>query len=51
MIVVLVPKTKMTGAVFSNDVFNGLETVKIVTFDHLVTDTDRTESFFKRKKI
>lgn len=45
MIVVLVPKPELTGAVFSDDLINDFETVKIVTFDHHVTDRDRTESF------
>lgn len=51
MIVVLVPKPELTGAVFSYDLINDFETVKIVTFDHHVTDRDRTESFSRRKKI
>lgn len=42
----------MTGAVFSNDLyFIGLETVKNSNICHLVTDTNKTKAFFKRKKI
>lgn len=51
MIVVLVPKPELTGAVFSDDLINDFETVKIVTFDHHVTVRDRTESFSRRKEI
>lgn len=50
MIVVLVPKPELTGAVFSNDLINDFETVKIVTFDHHVTDRDKNRKLFKKEE-